>query len=192
MDEPKIGRAPEITAAEAFAMFLETACEDFEILQDMIRGQLQVSAPKRNEAAPAIKEERRKEFRAMRAPSRIQMALAKSFVFNARRANRICTLNKAALDVDRAERKQFLRATDPLTPVRDVNEHGFDGKDSTKPSMHEQGGGRLDETSMVVAGPEKILMGPLNLYEVYLEADRMRKLAGFHALFDKKKRGAAP
>jgi hypothetical protein len=48
--------------------------------------------------------------------------------------------------------------------------------------MHEHEGGTLDETSMVILGPEKILMGPLNLYQAYLKVDRMRKIAGFSVL----------
>ncbi len=102
---------PQIAPAEAFALLLEIACEDFEILQDLIGGQLQVVAPEQNNKPPANKEDRQREFRAARAPFSVQMALAKSFVFNARRANRVCNLNKAALGIDRIERKQFLKAT---------------------------------------------------------------------------------
>jgi hypothetical protein len=127
-----------------------------------------------------------------RAGPRIQMALAKSFVFNARRSNRVCNLNKAALGIGRIERKQFLKATEPLTAVRDVNEHGFDGDGSVKPAMHRQEDGMLDETSLVVDGRQKILMGPLNLYDVYLAVDRMRKPAGFNALHENKKAASPP
>jgi hypothetical protein len=111
------------------------------------------------------------------------MALAKSFLFNAHRANRVCSLNKAALSLDRIERKKFLAATKPLEAIRHVNEHGFDGDNSSvKPRMHEQEGGeKLDETSLVINGRDKILMGPLNLYEAYLAVDRMRNIAGFKA-----------
>jgi hypothetical protein len=178
---------PEITPAEAFALLLESAGEDFEILQDLIGGQLQVVAPEQNKSPPANKEDRQKAFRAARAPFGVRMALAKSFIFNARRANRVCNLNKAALGLDRIQRKQFLKATEPLTAVRDVNEHGFDGDGSVKPSMHAQDGGTLDETSLVTDGRQKILMGPLNLYDVYLSVDRTRKLAGFNAIHEEKK-----
>jgi hypothetical protein len=41
-----------------------------------------------------------------------------------------------------------------------VNEHGFDGDGSVKPSMHHQEGGALDETALVIDGREKISMGP--------------------------------
>jgi hypothetical protein len=169
---------------------LETACEDFEILQDLVRGHLHVVALERSNNAPFTKEERQKAFRAIRASARVQMALAKSFVFNAWRANRACNLNKGTLGLDRIARKEFLKATEPLKPVRNVNEHGFDGKD-LKPSMHQQEGGMLDETGLVILGPEKIMMGPLNLYDAYPAVDRMRKLAGFNALFEQKKKGGA-
>jgi hypothetical protein len=119
------------------------------------------------------------------------MALAKSFVFNAHRANRICEKNKAALALDRTDRTLFLKATDSLGPVRDVNEHGFDGGSSVKPSMHHQGGGAQDETALVIVGREKILMGPLNLYTIYQAVDRMRQIAGFNALGRRRAAGAA-
>ncbi len=111
------------------------------------------------------------------------MALAKSFVFNAHRANRICEKNTAALALDRLERNRFLKATDHLAALRDVNEHGFDGgKDDVKPLMHfHPEGGWMDETALVASSREKILMGAINLYPVYLAVDRMRTLAGFNA-----------
>ena len=80
-----------------------------------------------------------------------------------------------------------LKATQSLIAVRDVHEHGFDGNGSVKPSMHKQEGGTLDETALVVDGRQKILMGPLNLYNEYVAVDRTRKLAGFIALHEKKK-----
>jgi hypothetical protein len=171
----------EISAEEAFALVLETACEDFENLQDLVSGQFKID----------VKDHR--DVRATRAGARIQMALAKSFVFNAHRANRICQKNKADLPLDRVDRKLFLSATKPMAAVRDVNEHGFDGDGSTKPSMHQQeGGGAGDETSLNTAGgPKKILMGPLNLYTAYLAVERIRKIAGFQRNNGKTKAVAA-
>jgi hypothetical protein len=164
---------------------VETACEDFENLQDLIGGHLQVVAVPRDPAIPSNQDDSRNAIHAARASARIQMALAKSFVFNAHRANRICEKNTAALTLDRLERNRFMKATDQLAALRDVNEHGFDGgKDDVKPSMrlHSEGGW-MDETSLVVLGPEKILMGAANLYSVYLAVDRMRTLAGFNAAY---------
>jgi hypothetical protein len=172
----------EVSAKEAFALMLETACEDFENLLNLIGGQLKVVAPEQNGTKSDNQEARQNAHRALRASARIQIALAKSFVFNAHRANRICQKNKAALILDRTERTLFLKATEPLKPVRNVNEHGFDGDGSAKPSMHRQEEGRLDETALVIDGREKILMGPLNLYTIYRSVERMRKIAGFNSL----------
>ncbi|WP_439402902.1 hypothetical protein ACNJYA_11230 [Bradyrhizobium sp. DASA03068] len=163
--------ALHITAREAFALFLETACTEFETLQALISGELRLIG----RAAPA----------SPTAGPTIRMALAKSFLFNANRANRICIKNKSQLSFGREEREEFLRATRPLSDVRDVNEHGFDGdkrSEKNKPSMHEQDGGLLDETALVIAGPKNILMGPLNLQDIYIAVARARSIAGFSSL----------
>jgi hypothetical protein len=107
------------------------------------------------------------------------MALAKSFVFNARRANRVCFLNEATVGLDCAQRKAFMDAINPLTAVRNVNEHGFDGKGGSKPSMHENEGGS-DETGLVVLCRDKILMGPLNLYEFSIHGERDAEHRGLY------------
>ena len=168
---------PPILPADAFALLIETACEDFEILLNLIDGNLQVtSSPRANDAANPPPQRV-----ILRASPRIQMALAKSFVFNARRANRVCERNKALLPLDRSERKSFLKGTAPLIPVRDVNEHGLDDSNSAKPSMHYNGGGWIDELSLCIGGREAILMGPLNLSEIYPVVDRARQIAGFGA-----------
>jgi hypothetical protein len=43
--------------------------------------------------------------------------------------------------------------------------------------MHQHPGVLLDETSLVVLGDQNILMGPLNLYNLYLPTARIRNLA---------------
>jgi hypothetical protein len=96
------------------------------------------------------------------------MALAKLFVFYAVRARRICQHAHGSLVINRLERTRFLKGTEGLLQIRDVNEHGFDANASSKPSMHHQHGGMLDETAMVVMGDRKILMGSLNLYDAYV------------------------
>jgi hypothetical protein len=181
--------SPIISAAEAFALTLETACEDFENLLDLIDGDIKVVTSPRDAAMS-----NHKVHRLARAPLRIQMALAKSFVFNARGANRICQKNSAALALDRLERNRFMKATDHLAVLRDVNEHGFDGgKDDVKPSMrfHPEGGW-MDETALVASSREKILMGAINLYPVYLAVDRMRTLAGFNARLPRSTPSSTP
>lgn len=186
---------PEITPEEAFALILETACEDFENMLDLLDRELQVvvTPPQQDAATSTVQTDPMKFSRRARAPARIQMALAKSFLFNARRANRICEKNKAALALARAEREQFMNATKPLIPVRDVNEHGFDGdkrSEKNKPQMHDQDGARLDETALTVDGRDRILMGPLNLYTIYLAVNRMREIAGFQALHKREIKAA--
>jgi hypothetical protein len=155
-------------ARTGFALMLETACEDFEILQRLIRQETTIASSHQRDK--------------FRAAIRIQMALAKSFVFYAVRARRICDHSHGLLGIDRLERTRFLKGTEGLLQVRDVNEHGFDANASSKPSMHHQEGGMLDETSMVVMGDDKILMGPLNLYDMYIPVARTRGLAGFASL----------
>ena len=48
--------------------------------------------------------------------------------------------------------------------------------------MHHREGGILDETSMVIGSDKEILMGPLNLYDMYVPTARLRSLAGFASL----------
>jgi len=80
-----------------------------------------------------------------------------------------------------------------LVGIRDVNEHGFDSgnparggrsKDST-PSMHsyevEDMKISVDETSLMIFDG-KILIGAVNLYDVYPQVERMRQLAGYASL----------
>jgi hypothetical protein len=113
------------------------------------------------------------------------MALAKSFLFFSARAHRICEHGAGSLHLPREERKLFLAMMRHVVPVRDVNEHGFDpnaGSEAT-PSLHfhKLEDVMVDQTSLIILGPDKILMGPLNLCDVYRAIDRMRKLAGFAA-----------
>lgn len=145
---------------------LETACEDFEICQRLIRQETKVAA------------------NSPRDMPRVQMALAKSFVFNVVRARRICQHGQGSLGIDRLERARFLKGTEGLQPVRDVNEHGFDLNASSKPSMHrhEEESAILDETAMVTLSDKNILTGPLNLYDMYVPTARKRALAGFASL----------
>jgi len=166
---------PDVSIAEGFALMLETACEDFEIMRRLIRQETVLISSSGNNDYRTI--------------PRIQMALAKSFVFHVVRARRICEHGAGSLKIDSTERKLFLKATACVISVRDVNEHGFDAGSTlrgkiSKPSFHHHTkvGAILDETAMVIHGDQAILMGPLNLYEIYIPTDRMRKLAGFTSL----------
>ena len=99
----------QLLPAQAFALMLETACEQFEVLQSLLRKEITV-----------IKSERpddiRKQMRLLiRAPSCINMALAKSFVDNVIRARRICQHGSQHLVIDRVERKRFLSSTSGIS-----------------------------------------------------------------------------
>ena len=163
---------PGVSVAEGFALMLETACEDFEVLQRLIRQETRLVFGSGREDH--------------RAGARVRMALAKSFVFHVVRAHRICEHGAPSLTVDRTERKLFLKATANVLGIRDVNEHGFDSSRgrTSKPSMHSHAkeSAILDEISMTILGEQKILMGPLNLYNIYIPTNRMRKLPGFASL----------
>jgi len=160
----------------AFALMLETACEQFEVLQLIRRDEIRIVS----DYSPGDVRAKTKYLRA--PPGCIQAALAKSFVANVIRARRICEHGASALQIDRIERRLFLHTTDALLRVRDVNEHGFDvkGDESSRSALHfHEHGGHVDETGLFIADAETILMGPLNLFDIYRCVARMRGLAGF-------------
>lgn len=163
----------DTSIAEGFALMLETACRDFEVFQRLIRQETKLI-----QSNGTVD---------LSASASVNMALAKSFVFYVVRARRICEHCADSLHVDRAGRKSFLKATSGILSVRDVNEHGFDkpklGKNS-KPSMHTHNDSSaiLDETSMVILNDQRILMGPLNLYDIYIPTNDMKMIAGFACL----------
>jgi hypothetical protein len=170
-DVPPI--SPQMTPARAFALMLETACEQFEVLQFMLRKEIKVISHGSTDPWKRVK--------LMRAPSCIRMALAKSFVANVIRARRICERQSQHLAIERVERRLFLSSTSGVKTVRDVNEHGYDHNTKSPRMLHFNRGGFQDETSLHIGGSEEILMGPLNLFDVYRSVARMRDLAGFLA-----------
>jgi hypothetical protein len=166
---------PETSIATGFALMLETACSDFEAMQRLVRGETRLVFANGQED--------------VWGRARAQMALAKSFVFHVVRARRICEHGASSLAVDRLQRRSFLQGTAGVLGIRDVNEHGFDAggavrAKSSKPSRHYHPteDALVDETAMMVVGDQKILMGPLNLHDVYVPTDTMRKLAEFSSL----------
>ncbi len=158
--------------AQAFALKLETACLSFEAARGLLGRQLQI-VNERNEED-------------IRAKADATMALVQSFVFDTQRARAICEQGASLAHVPRDERRRFVYATAILVDVRDVNEHGFDPKQSNsapkRPKLHEHDDAFVDETSLSLASPDRILMGPLSLLEVYPSVERMRQLAGFQRL----------
>lgn len=157
-----------LTVPKAFALTLETACKDFEVLQRLIANELKIVAS----------DGREDHFGA----GSIRMALAKSFVFHVARAHRICHQGQSELAVSELECTTFKAATAAVVGVRHVNEHGFDvTRNWSKPSLHinDEGTAFVDELSLEVTGVRKIRMGPIDLCDVYVSTDRMRGLAGF-------------
>lgn len=69
-----------VTATQAFALIIEDACNQFEVLQGLLSGEIRVVG-----AHPGL------ELRITKHAGVIKMALAKSFLFNANRANRIAS-----------------------------------------------------------------------------------------------------
>ncbi len=169
----RMNPAQEMPATMRFALMLESACSDFETLAKLIRKDIHLAASDR--------------FVEVRALATVRMALARSFVFHVVRSRRICEAEASNLKVTRENRKRFLAGTEAVLRVRDVNEHGFDpprpGK-ASRPTMHlhVERDVALDETSLNILGEQEILMGPLNLYAVYMPVDRMRQNAGFGSL----------
>jgi hypothetical protein len=168
-------RVDQLPPAKAFALMLETACEQFEVLQSLLRKEITVNSEQTHDF--------RKEIQLRRAPYCINMALAKSFVANVIRARRICEHGSQHLAVERLERQRFLHGTAAIQTVRDVNEHGYDVQDNrSRPKLHYNRGGYVDETAMYIGSADEILMGPINLCDVYRSVARTRELAGFASL----------
>jgi hypothetical protein len=167
-----------LDAKTAFAMLLEASSRQFKVMQSLLRKDLSIVS---NVGAAGMN--------ADSADSAIIDALAKQFLFNAVRAYRICKSGANGLNISQAECETFQELLHPVVAVRNVNEHAFDpprtgrGKES-RPSMHfhDNGLGSLDETSLVIFGADTILMGPLNLVDVFAAIETMRATAGFAAL----------
>ena len=85
-------------------------------------------------------------------------------------SERRCRLNDACPEV----------LPDAVRLVEKVD--GDKQSEKSERSMYEQEGGFLDETALLLGGPAQILMGPLNLYNIYVAVARARNLAGFGAL----------
>jgi hypothetical protein len=166
--------------AMSFALMLEAACQDFETLDRIVRGEIKIvldltATAQGPQPAWALEQ---------RAKASVTTALAKSFLFYVARAKRICAKNSQFLRGYSEDRKFFLKYLNSigLTDVRDVNEHGFDPDSlpDSRPSIHVHGDGNiaLDETGVIVLDG-KILLGPINLYDVYPKVKNMRDIGGF-------------
>jgi hypothetical protein len=174
---------------EKFALMVEIACEDFETLERLVRGELKLvstASGQDDTTAPDW-------VREPKAKKTVVMSLAKSFLFHVARAKRITEDSPQFLRNHAKERRLFLKYLNSigLTGVRNVNEHGFDaGTPDSSPSIHvhDDGNIALDETSLSMIGG-KILMGPINLRDVYPKVKQMQQIAGFGHIKQLKEQG---
>lgn len=167
---------PNSTAGN-FALMIDTACRDFEAFLAFARGDAWVQS--------------KDEWESSKVMTAATMALAKSFAFNVIRAARICRHGASELPLTREERKELNRIGERVLPVRDVNEHGFDrhrkgGSDPVRPSLHlhEEFSAAVDETGLVTLDEHTVLMGSLNLRDVYNEVKPFQVKYGQHSLAD--------
>ena len=163
---------------ERLAMLLESACNQFEVLLKLLSDKIVI----------LDKSQSAHIFAGSLAKHVIEMALAKEFLFNARRVHRLVDQGKGPLGLDRKIRRNLMSTLKPIIGVRDANEHGFDekpmsGKPIPKPRPHYHFGGAVsvDETSLMVIG-SKILMGPLDLRQIYNAVAILRNSAGYKSL----------
>ncbi len=94
----------ETSVADGFALTVETACRDFEVLSALVRNEISLTGD---------------ALMANRAGGAIRMALAKSFLFYAERARKISEQGFSSLNIPAVERKSFLRDMKRITKVRD-------------------------------------------------------------------------
>jgi hypothetical protein len=134
-----------------------SVCRNFEILQLLISGELAL-----------LDRTNRQDTFALLNP--VLQSLAKSVLFDAVRAARILEHAPSHVDVDRAKRKAILRDVSPFIIVRDLNEHWLDptGK-RREPTVHHHPelGVAADEVSMVILGSDHIILGNVNLKDLY-------------------------
>ena len=170
-------------AARAMALLLETASEQFTTLRGLVDGKF-LFLMTVNTTSPAAQSDC---FRALRC---VRMALAKEFLFNSARIYRLLEHGNFDLIFSGEQRKRFMVMLKPVVNTRDVNEHGFDavgssrGRKISRPSLHKHDDVNVaaDETSLVVIGPDRILLGPLNLAEIFAAVESMRLIAGYSSL----------
>lgn len=143
------------------------ACREYETMQRVLTGETLI---------------RSKNFEHSFDEGTIIASLAKSFIFFLVRARRIMQHDAATINIDRNERVRFLKATEAVVAVRDVNEHGFERNTRSPPEMHQNNVGLIDETSIYIGGPTEVIIGPLNICALYVPAKRANDIAGLHTL----------
>ncbi len=108
----------------------------------------------------------------------VAQALAHAFIFKANRVLRIAAHAGDRINVARKHRKALLKLLEPVRPVRDANEHWTDParKETSKPALyhHEESGVAVDDVILVLLGADKIMVGSINLFDVY---SKLREIA---------------
>ncbi|WP_333828023.1 hypothetical protein [Pararhodobacter sp.] len=152
----------ELSVSKRFEMKLRSALDCFELLADFVN---EGSIIAFRDVSGRLAED---EFSGMKCVS----SLAHKFIFEVIRLRRVIEHGHADLQLEPEFRRHFLRELKVVLHVRNVNEHGYDirGNENSQPSMHphEHDGLNLalDETSIIVLSPQKILIGPINIYDV--------------------------
>jgi hypothetical protein len=162
----------EITPNLAFYLMLDSACKAFRTLQALLANEIALVRRKSGKS-----EGQAYDHLLVQALPACTDALALSFIFNGRRANRLCEKHAADLRLERDERRRFMHATAALTLIRDVREHLLDGKDGRTPTEYDRVDNRGDELALTYDGPTgRILVGPVNLCAVYPSVKRALSL----------------
>ena len=143
-----------------FVRYAVEVCKDLEVAISAASGKLVLARVTGSNSADVVPE----------LSQQVINVFGKSALFNAVRAVRILEHAADKVDLDRDARKAMLKSLKPFLKVRDANEHGHDPKGrkvEIATTHHEDIGVALDQVSMIVMGPEKILMGEVNLVDLY-------------------------
>jgi hypothetical protein len=138
-----------------FGLKLQAAVEAYQALQVIVQNEIDFGS----------------DIAFMRRRVAIEFALADRMIYSINQAYRICEHGKPQIVAPGFSRKSFLYRMRRLRQIRDVSEHFADyQKDSPKLTFadHDEESVRVDEASLVIVGPERILRGELNLYDVYV------------------------
>jgi len=98
--------------------------------------------------------------------------LSDAFIFELWRAYRLGKQAEKEIAEAGVDMQSYFDRLKSLDGIRNVTEHYRDAKNPRQAAIHEhaEGAVALDETSLVVLGPEQVLRGDANLFDMYLVA----------------------
>ena len=98
--------------------------------------------------------------------------LSDAFIFELWRAYRLGKQAEQEIAEAGVDMHAYFLRLKSLDGIRNVTEHYRDAKNPREAAVHEhdQGAIALDETSLIVFGPEQVLRGDANLFDMYLVA----------------------